>query len=259
MLESFIKNNKRMKRNALKVTNGQQKSGLCPFCTINRAIHLNEERLLDDKESGLALVPNKYPAFEDFNMWLVIEFHTCEKHLQDYTVEESKKFFRFMQESVKLYKETYPEDKELIIFKQVGEHAGGSVYHGHSQIIGSSEIDIDHMKIKRALNGGNELYNANDLKVRVNTQTVTEGEMYIFEFSECTNLDLLINKFQKMLRELCTISPSYSISYHDYDGKKYLQLVSRKTNSTPFIHFGTALSNVLDVEELEYLSNIIKD
>jgi len=148
----------------------------CPFCPGNE--RETPPAILEIRKNGkwhIRVVPNKFPALltgekkpvlkrDGIHLKMpgkgvhevVIETPKHDAQMYDMTDGEIHEVFKVYQERAKAIS-SKSHIKYLMIFKNRGRHAGASLVHPHSQIIGMPMLPV---RVVNELNGAREYYDA---------------------------------------------------------------------------------------------------
>lgn len=258
-MRKYIINDKTKKLKALSKNNI---SNSCPFCKSNRQVAMEDGVYLLDDKHGHMLIPNKYTTYPEYNIWVIVEMYSCDRDLQDYTIQEMYDYYLFVKESLKIYHEHFPHNKEIMLVKQVGTFSGGSVKHGHSQILGTKENKIDNNLVYEKIQLGHSIYNRDGLNIRFNNEPLNDRDEFIIEYSDSADIQHMLSKLKILLNNV--VKPiynelNYSLSYHRYNNTNYIKLLPRTTTSTLLLHFDVPFKNLYTDEELTEYTNLLED
>ena len=221
----------------LKPNNYTNKNYECPFC--NRETLRLEGRMIKET-SDFLIVKNKYPTLEDTYSSILIEHRSCKQHMGSYTKKYLTDFLVF---SLQHYEELMNSSNYtfLILFKNSGLFACGSIDHPHCQIIGFKN-KVYQENIKDSDFQGIEIISDNDIEWNISTNPKSEFyEINILLFNK-GKLDLLAEYLKKSINFILEVMnpkyQSYNLAFYIEKEHLKLKIIPRGPTSVLLLGYG---------------------
>jgi len=252
-----------------KEAKGDSVNKVCVFCPGNEKIPGEElyrigSGRVEEKGWNVRVIKNKYP---------ITDFHEVIVHSPDHNLDIDKLSLAQVELILKVYKNRFNINHEhghVIIFNNVGEVAGASINHPHSQlVVVPRQINIDSLRLEPIVNTvfENEGFTAfcpefSQWPFEIWIAPKIKGEFYGQITDE--NIQFLASMLQETLKRMIMHLGASSVHYHPgmpmvtfkdgpaynfyiYHGKDwYIRIIPRLIHRAGF-ELGTGVSvNIVD-------------
>lgn len=210
----------------------------CPFCDKDS---LKGENGILAEEGSILLVRNKFPTLAHTNQLVLIESDRCEVNLSTY---EKSHLYQLVTFAIDTWLETAtnPAYQSVLLFKNHGLLAGGSIPHAHMQIVGLEDIDYRTTLSTQHFVG----HSIVDGDVSLNLSTFPKGEFFEFnirmkEANWKENVFLFSDLLQQcthyILHHLNPLHQSFNLFFYQFEGDVIVKVVSRYVCSAFFLGY----------------------
>lgn len=220
--------------NRLKPRNIHHPEVECPFCDITKL-----ENIID-RDQEIILLENKYPVLEKAYQLVLIETDQCHAQLPDYSTEHAVRLFQFaIQHWLGLALDsTY---QSVIMFKNVGPLAGGSLVHPHMQIIGLEDVSYQEI-INQADFIGLEIASTNHVALNISTQPrvgLYEFNIVLNKLEDIPTLAIFVQKIVHYISNVFSRSnTSYNLFFYQLDKQIIVKVIPRFITTPLYIGYG---------------------
>lgn len=162
----------------------EKEKKFCPFCEpgftgIKEGV--DNQLIEHHPEEPILWVKNKFPIIDDLEMTLFIETDKCDEHMGTYEVTYIQKLINYMLACKNKMMQT-GKYQDVLLFRNYGLQAGGSVPHAHTQLNGIKNPNLQVTYRKDAYEGL-LIYQSNRSSATCNISDKPFTEYYEFNIS----------------------------------------------------------------------------
>lgn len=246
--KNFIEMLTSRRKNYKKINDETKSLGICPFC--NKHGLLEETIIKEDPIEQFLWLPNRYPANKNMDMTLIIEGNDCEYDFHEYRIEKIAHLLKFSEHCYEEFKER-GNYQDILLFKQFGKYSGGTVRHGHLQLVGLYEKQVNDELIKTSLlkENNHSIYKNKSVELNYNLFPVGEHEAFNLIYKRNENLEIDVSKVLRLMINyiIDNGSESYSLAFYINEDDIVIQIKDRYISSTFNVHYG--IKSVFEYEE----------
>lgn len=238
----------------------------CPFCNRSQ-LKVDNKTLADNGEQ--LWIENKFPTLQNAYQTVFVEHDTCTYDLSSYPKETLQNVVTFAIEKW-LEMKMNPSFASVVLLKNHGAYAGGTIFHPHMQIVGLEEIDY-RTRLQPEWMEGLPIEELDGLTWNISTKPRTEFyEINVIltrkQWEERKETSDIFVRFCEMIQTtahyitecLNPIMKSYNLVFYELEGQLIAKFISRgfqKGTVTSSYYLGFQISQVpsdipLRVDEL---------
>lgn len=190
----------------------------CPFCSRE------ELTGIIDEDGPIVLLENKFQMLEDAHQTVLIETDVCTEDISTYSTSYMKMVLTFgLDHWLKM--DQCGDFQSAVFFKNHGPLSGGTIAHGHFQIVGLKNIDY-RSNITDVIFEGIEIYKEGSNRINISTMpNASATEINIITTPR--NDGFMALAIQNIVKYLLKQSSSYNLFFYQWKGSVICKAVPR--------------------------------